>query len=210
MGSRRLPRTLARRRTLCSAARSPTAAEANLVHALPPRTCSLSFARIAVVAFLTTGCAGFPDAPPQTDVVLENRYAPDTALIVYDAHWLNASFAGEPLAPGSSSPPQSTVPASADNTAYVVLAPRWDPASTSPPRTLIALESRAGFAVALGDTLHIRVEDDAFEGNCVSGSHLTQDQADFLTQVVFAADFDGLSYEAATCTTTPNGGAGAP
>jgi len=164
----------------------------------------------SVVAALSGACAGFPDAAPQTQVVLDNQFALDTSLVVYDAYWLNVSFAGQPLLPGSSSAPQSTVPASADNAAYVVLAPGWDPMGTTPPRTLIAVQSRSGFAVALGDTLHIPVDDQAFEGNCAVGSRLTQSQADFLTQIVFAADFAGLAYDAATCTTTPIGDAGAP
>ena len=164
----------------------------------------------SVIAAHATGCAGFPDSAPQTQVVLDNEYAPATSLVVYDAHWLNVSFAGQPVPPGSSSSPQSTVPASADNTAYVVLAPSWDPTSTTPPRTLLVVQSRSGFAVALGDTLHIPVDDRGFEGNCAVGSRLTQSQADFLTQIVFTADFAGLAYDAATCTTTPLGDAGAP
>jgi len=164
----------------------------------------------SVIAAHATACAGFPDSAPQTQVVLDNQYAPDTALVVYDAYWLNVSFAGEPVPPGSSSSPQSIVPASADNTAYVVLAPGWDPTSTTPPQTLVVVQSRSGFAVALGDTLRIPVDDRGFEGNCAAGSRLTQSQADFLTQIVFTADFAGLAYDAATCTTTPFGDAGAP
>jgi hypothetical protein len=161
-------------------------------------------------ASLMTGCADFPDAAPQTSVVLENEYSPDTSLVVYDAYWLNVSFAGQALAPGASSAPQSTVPASADNTAYVVLAPGWDAMSEMTPKRLVVIQSRGGFAVALGDTLHIPVDDDGFEGNCAAGSRLTQDQANFLTNIVFAADFAGLAYDAATCTTTQIGDAGAP
>jgi len=158
---------------------------------------------------LATACAGFPDRAPMTSVVLDNEYAPDTSLVVYDAYWLNVSFAGQPVPPGSSSVPESTVPTSG-NTAYTVLAPGWDPTSTTPPRALVVLQSRSGFGLALGDTLHIPVDDDTFEGNCAAGSPLTQDQADFLTQIVFAADFAGLAYDAANCTTTQRGDAGAP
>ena len=179
---------------------------------------------LALLATVPFGCAGFPDGAPKTSVVLENRYAPTakSALVVYDAYWLNVSFGvhplpsapspipGQPVAPGSSSEPQDTIPASADNTAYVVLAPGWDPASTTPPTSLVVLQSRSGFAVVLGDTLHIPVDDVTFEGNCAAGSHLTQDQTDFLTKIVFASDFAGHNYDASTCTTTQIGDAGAP
>jgi hypothetical protein len=108
------------------------------------------------------------------------------------------------------------VPAS-DNTAWVVLAPGWDPSSSSPPKSFVVLQSLSGFAVHLNDTLHIPVDDADFAGNCVSGSTLTQSQADFITQLVFVKDpvtggpgiFQGLQYDAATCTTTPVGDAGA-
>jgi len=51
-----------------------------------------------------------------------------------------------PVAPGESSAPQSTVAAS-DNTAYVVLAPGWDPASSAEPSCLVVLQSRQGYGV---------------------------------------------------------------
>lgn len=167
---------------------------------------------LVLLAFVTFGCAGFPDTAPQTMVVLDNRYraAANDALVVYDAHWLNVSFSGQAVPPGASSAPQDTVAASADNTAYVVLAPGWDPTSTTPPTTFVLLESRSGFAVALGDTLHIPVDDSGFVGNCAAGSHLTQTQADFLTQIVFPGDFAGLHYDASSCATTQIGDGGAP
>ena len=46
------------------------------------------------------GCAGWPDSAPQnqTYVVLKNDYPASVAspLIIYDAYWLNISFAGSP------------------------------------------------------------------------------------------------------------------
>jgi hypothetical protein len=63
--------------------------------------------------------------------------------------------------------------------------------------------------VSLGDTLHIPVDDATFTGNCAAGSFLTQAQADFITREVFPGDFASRSYDAATCTTTPIGDAGA-
>lgn len=167
---------------------------------------------LGLLATVTFGCASFPDSAPKTNVVLENRYAltPSNVLVVYDAYWLNVSFQGSAIPPGASSTPQSAIPASADNTAYVVLAPGWDPTSTTPPTTFIVVQSRTGFAVALGDTVHIPIDDVSFEGNCTAGSHLAQDRADFLTQIVFVVDFAGLHYDASTCTTTQIGDAGAP
>jgi len=163
------------------------------------------------VAVGTASCAAFPDSAPKTTVVLENDYAPVAGTpVVYDAHWFNVSFQGQPVSPGASSDPQTAVPASADNLAYVVLAFDWDPSSTTPPTNLVVLQSRSGFGVDLGETLHIPVDDAHFDGNCAAGSRLTQDQADFLTQIVFAQDFAGLTYDASTCTATPTADGGAP
>jgi hypothetical protein len=132
---------------------------------------------------------------PNTAVVFEN----DLPSTVYAAFWQVA--VDTPIAPGSASPPAGVVSASA-NTAYAVLAPGWDPSSSELPKTLIALESVDGFAVPLGDTLDIPVDGTAFAGNCAAGSTLPQTEADFITQRVFATDFIGLIYDAATCTTT--------
>ncbi len=178
----------------------------------PSIAATVTVVALALVAPFKFGCAGFPDMAPKTSVVLENRYppTPDNALVVYEAHWQNVSFQGQYLPSGASSDPQDTVPASSENEAYVVLAPGWDPTSTTPPTTFIVLQSRSGFAVGLGDTLHIPVDDVGFEGNCAAGSRLTQEQADFLTQIVFASDFAGLQYDPSTCTTTQIGDAGGP
>jgi hypothetical protein len=128
-------------------------------------------------------------------------------LVVYDAYWQAVSFAGSPIAPGASSDPQSSVPAS-DNTAYVVLAPGWDPASSAPPTSFVVLQSRSGFSAHLGDTLHIPVSDATFAGNCAARSFLTQDQADFVSRLVFPGVFANLHYDPSTCTTTSIGGDG--
>jgi hypothetical protein len=134
--------------------------------------------------------------------VLYNNYPKsETPLVVYHAFWQAIAFQ-TPLPPGSSSDPQNTIPASA-NTAYVVLAPGWDPASSTPPTSFIAMQSRDGFEVHINNTLYISVNDIAFAGNCDANSFLSQNQADFITQRVFASDFAGLSYDPATCTTTP-------
>jgi hypothetical protein len=158
-------------------------------------------------AWLAVGC-DYVDTP-YTNVVLDNDYSPTatTPLVVYQAFWEATSFSS-PVPPGSSSAQEGTVPCS-DNTAWVVLAPGWDPASPTPPTSFVVLQSRSGFGVALGDTLHIPVDDQTFAGNCAGGSVLSQSQADFITQLVFPSLFAGLSYDAATCTTTPMVDAGA-
>jgi hypothetical protein len=153
-----------------------------------------------IVALLAAGCLNVDT--PYTWVVLDNDYpaSAETPLVVYEAFWQAVTFS-TPVPPGASSDRQSTVPAS-DNTAYAVLAPGWDPTSSSPPTSFVVLQSsQGGFAVNLNRTLHIPVDDTHFAGNCSSGSVLTQTQADFITQIVFPSTFAGLHYDAATCTT---------
>lgn len=153
---------------------------------------------------LTQGC----DARPVTTVTITNHYsATSTApLVVYRARWQAVTFA-EPVTPGSSATAQTTVSAS-KNTAYVVLAPGWDPASLSPPRSLVVMQSRDDFEVHLDDALDILIDDANFIGNCVAGSFLSLEQADFITRLVFPADFASLRYEPATCAVTPVVGQG--
>lgn len=138
---------------------------------------------------------------PSTNAVLDNDYPPSTgnALVIYKAFWQAVAFTA-PVPPGASSDAQSTVPASA-NSAWVLLAPGWDPSGPAAPMALVVLQSRQGFGVHLNQTLHIPVDDTTFAGNCAVGSTLAQADADFITQRVFAADFAGARYDAATCTT---------
>jgi hypothetical protein len=165
-----------------------------------------AIATALLLAPLLTGC----DASPATAVVIDNDYAPSStnAFVIYQAYWQAVSFPNA-IPPGTSSDPQSTVPASA-NTAYALLAPGWNPASESPPTSFVVLQSRNGFEVRLNDTLHIPVDDTTFMGSCAAGSALTQAEADFITQLVFPADFAAFRYDAASCTTTTIGDAGAP
>jgi hypothetical protein len=155
-----------------------------------------------VLGFL--GAAGCDTPTP--NVVLENRYpaAASGALTIYRGFWQAVSFGALPA--GASSAPQTTVAAS-DNRAYVLVAPGWDPGDggAAPPTSLLVLQSRAGFSVHLNTTLHIPVDDTTFAGNCGAGSVLPQADADFVTQRVFAADFAGLTYDAATCATGGRG-----
>ena len=155
---------------------------------------------LAAVALLTA-CD-----TPQTLVLIQNAYPRGSGLVVYRAFWQAVLFK-TPVPPGTTSTPQGTIAASA-NTAYVLLAPGWDPASMTTPSSFIVLQSRAGFALELGDGLTIPVDDTTFAGNCSAGSFLTQEQADFITQRVFAAQFVSAQYDAATCATTLAGDSG--
>ncbi|HTQ44556.1 MAG TPA: hypothetical protein VMI75_17470 [Polyangiaceae bacterium] len=141
-----------------------------------------------------------------TYVSLDNHYpASKTSLVVYQGWWQAVPFS-TPILPGGSSGPQPTVAAS-DNTAYVVLAPGWDPKGNAGPTSVIVMQSKTGFAVRLNDTLQIPVDDEHFAGNCLTGSHLTQQQADFITHLVFPVTFEAIRYDAATCTAKPIGDA---
>ncbi len=172
------------------------------------RSLDVSLVRRACALALVPLAAGCDT--PSTNVVLDNAYASsqDRPLVVYHAAWQAVSFQS-PLPPGAASDPQATVAAS-DNTAYVVLAPGWDPNSKTPPTAFVVMQSRSGFASHLDTTLHIPVDDTTFMGNCAAGSFLSQAQADFITQLVFPGDFAAFRYDAASCTTTPIAEAGAP
>lgn len=150
-----------------------------------------------VCAPFTLGCD-----TPQTSVIFENDYPPSAPapLVIYRGFWQAVALPA-PVPPGASSQPQPTVAAS-PNPAYVVLAPGWDPTGAAAPTSLVVLQSRSGFALHFDSTLRIPVADSTFVGNCASGSFLSQDQADFIRQRVFANDFAGLGYDAATCSTT--------
>ena len=153
--------------------------------------------KLAILIFVgALGCE-----VPTTTVVLQNTYLSTLdAPLIYQGFWQAVRFS-TPVVPGASSDPQVTVPASA-NTAYVVLAPGWNSTDPEPPTTFVVLQSQTGFAVALDSALNIAVDDTTFVGNCATGSHLDQDQADFITQRVFQAVFEGLTYDAASCAVT--------
>jgi hypothetical protein len=169
---------------------------------LPNRRPALSIVPFAIGALVALGCGA-----PRTLVVFDNDYAasPTDAKVVYRVTW-QAVALQDPIVPGASSDPQSTIAAS-ENAAYAVLAPGWDPASGTVPSSLVVLQSREGFAVHLNNTLRIAIDDATFIGNCAAGSPLSQDQADFITQLVFPDVFTSLHYDAATCSITPIGDA---
>lgn len=172
----------------------------------------LRFVKVASAALVVATCVACGDTP-HTHVALDNAYPASSKLVVYEAFWQAVPFGqatsppSNAIPPGASSGLQSTVAAS-NNTAYVVLAPGWDPAGGTAPTSLVVMESKSGFAVHWNDTLHIPVDDAHFVGNCAAGSKLPQKDADFVTQLVFPGTFASFRYDAATCTVTPSGDAG--
>lgn len=149
-----------------------------------------SFRALLVCAFVLSLGAGCDS--PSTRVVVDNAYPASTEhpLVIDRAFWLAVAFP-TPIPPGASSDPEDTVAAS-PNPAYAVVASPTGP---------VVLQSRQGFEVHWNTTLHIPVDDTTFAGNCAAGSFLSQAQADFITGRVFASDFAGRHYDAATCTT---------
>jgi hypothetical protein len=131
-----------------------------------------------------------------SSAILENG----SSAVVYRAWWSETVFE-KPVAPGGASEQLRAV-ASTDS-AYVLLAPGWAPSSATPPTSFVVLRSKAPLSLARGDTLHIAVSDATFDGNCGAGDPLSQPEADFATQRIFAGDLAGLVYDAASCTTKP-------
>jgi hypothetical protein len=161
----------------------------------------------ATAALLASGTLGSLCDKPDTRVVIDNQYPSSTpgagavANVIYQAAYKETSFQ-DPILPGASSDPAAVVAASS-NTAYVLLAPGWDPDAGTAPDALVVMQSKDGFAVHLDTTLRIPVDDTTFGGNCAAGSHLTQAQADLITQRVFPDVFAGVAYDPATCATRP-------
>ncbi len=115
--------------------------------------------------------------------------------------WWTTTLLPDPVAPGNEGEPERTVL----NTdfAYAVVAPGWAPSSPTPPRIFIPMKSVGPLSVARGDTLHIHVSDDLFVGNCAANKPLSQEDADFISQRIFPAEFAGATYDAKSCTATP-------
>jgi hypothetical protein len=141
-----------------------------------------------------------------TNAVIQNAYPPvanggnaATQNVVYRGWWSVTLFAN-PGAAGATADPERAV-ASSDY-AYVVLAPGWDPGSTTPPTSLLPMKSKAPVVANRGDTLSIVVSDQTFSGNCKTGTPLSQDDADFIASRIFPGQFAGVTYDAAHCMAT--------
>ncbi|MDP9151633.1 MAG: hypothetical protein M3O36_17060 [Myxococcota bacterium] len=142
-----------------------------------------------------------------TTVVVDNDYSvvpdggnPATLMTVFKVWWVT-SLMPDAVGPGGEGQSQRTVP-NADF-AYALIAPGWDPSSSTPPSRLFAARSAIKLSVARGDALHVHVADETFTGNCAAGKPLSQDDADFVTQRVFPGEFVGLAYDATTCSVAP-------
>ncbi|CAN5924441.1 hypothetical protein BH11MYX4_BH11MYX4_39680 [soil metagenome] len=167
---------------------------------------SLSSAALSLVA-----C----DTETASSSVIDNGYPappadgsdPAKQTVVYRAWWF-ATYYPAPIPGGASSDVQRAVPAS--DVAYAVLAPGWDPASTTPPPRLVVVRSKAPLAVARCDLLRIVFSDTTFTGDCAAGQPLSQDEADFVTQRIFPGVFTDMTYDAKTCTTREVTDAAAP
>lgn len=158
---------------------------------------------ILALALAFTGC----DTEDPTTAVVDDGYPVlddggdvTKQVTVYKVWWVTSLFL-DPVVPGAESAAQRTVPA--NDHAYALLAPGWDPASSTPPTNLVPVRSATTLTVKRGDTLHITVSDGTFVGNCAAGKSLSQDDADFITQSIFPGDFAAVTYDAKTCASTP-------
>jgi hypothetical protein len=144
-----------------------------------------------------------------TEAVVVNGYALPSGsgqvsneITVYRV-WYATTLFRDPLGPGSTSDPIRTVPGRA--TAYAVLAPGWDPSSSDAPAAFVPVISNHALSVARGDTIQLVVSDRTFTGRCGGTPALDADEADFITQRIFPGEFEGLTYDPATCTSRPSG-----
>ena len=154
-----------------------------------------SFALLAAVAAAGPALVAC-DTEDASSSVVDNAYP--EATVVYRAWWF-ATYYPTPVPGGASSAVERAVPAS--DVAYAVLAPGWDPASTTPPTDLVIVRSKTPFAVERGARVHITISDATFDGSCAAGRPLSQEEADFVTQRIFPGVFADKIYDARTCTT---------
>jgi hypothetical protein len=153
--------------------------------------------KLLFAAITLSACAGAFSACSTSDptqAVVDNGYPalpdggdPATQTVVY-ASWWSVTLFSTPVPAGAESDPARAV--TSTDFAYAVLAPGWDPSSTT------ALHADRG------DTLHIVVSDATVIGNCAAGKPLSQEDADFITQRIFPGLFSGVSYDAAKCVAT--------
>ena len=154
---------------------------------------------------LTSAAAGCNDQP--TTVLVQNDYpepaggaASQPVMTVFKLWWVTTLFA-RPVAPGAISESERTIPGT--DFAYALIAPGWSPDSRTPPARLIALKSVQALTVSVHDVLTIAVSDQQFTGNCAAGGTLDADDAQLVVQRIFPGAFAGLSYDPATCASTP-------
>ncbi|MDB4974994.1 MAG: hypothetical protein JWN48_3335 [Myxococcaceae bacterium] len=163
-----------------------------------------SAARACGACALAWLCLGGCGAADPSLAVVDNAYPVTTETAqqttVYRVFWAVAEFA-EPLAPGQSSEEERVIPAS--DYAYLLLAPGWDPSSAEPPKRLLPARTKSKVSVARGHRLHIVISEATVDGSCATGSPLSQDDADFITQRIFPGEFSSVLYDASTCSAQP-------
>lgn len=167
-----------------------------------PSLSALVLGALTALGFGLVAC----DTEDASSSVIDNAYPaapadgsdPAKQTVVYRAWWF-ATYYAAPVPGGASSDIQRAVPAS--DFAYAVLAPGWDPASETPPTSLVLVKSKAPFAVERGALVHVTISDATFAGNCAARQPLSQEEADFITQSIFPGVFTDKVYDAKTCTT---------
>ncbi len=171
-----------------------------------PKLVSLVLGAPLLLAAFVVGVVGCDPEDP-TYAVVDNDYPappksgdPTQQATVYKVWW-SATLFDEPVGGGATSGVNRVVTAS--DTAYVLLALNYDPASTDPPTNLIAMKSKTRLSVEHGKTLQIHVSDATMGGNCDAAQPLSQDDADFITQRIFPGDFANGTYDAKTCRLIP-------
>jgi hypothetical protein len=122
-------------------------------------------------------------------------------VVVYKVWWSPTQFT-DAVAPNTSSPTLRT--ATGEDYAYALLAPGWDLHSDTPPTVIVVVRSKSKLSVGQGDTLHVSVSTNTFDGDCTHGAPLPQEEADLIVQRIFPGDFAGFRYAAGTCTLTPD------
>ena len=170
----------------------------------------LTMAPIALAASLAIVVVVGCETEDATTVVVDNQY-PDAvdaspsivANVIYRASWVTTYF-DVPVAPGTSSESLRGVPNS--DTAYVLLAPGWDPTSAEAPSAFAVRQSIVPFSSTRGHELHIGVSDETFTGNCVAGKALSDVDRAFLVERIFPLELTKLTYDPNTClfTRTPD------
>ena len=157
---------------------------------------------------LLTAC----ETPDPTQAVFDNAYPASEAgaagsVVLYKGWWSVAQLT-EPVEAGAESDPVRIVKGT--DFAYALLALGWDRESGAPPSILIPVRTRTELTAMRGDTLHIEISDATTLGNCAAGEPLAQTVADLVTQRIFSAEFENVTYDAATCMGAPISDGGAP
>ena len=122
-----------------------------------------------------------------TTIVVDNAYTDDT---IVDEVWWSQTLVPDQVLPGGESPVYRTTPAL--DTAYLV-AERGG--------NVFVARSATPLGVNRSAELHVVVSPQNIVGDCATNAHLTQPEADFITQRIFPGRFAGTIYDPTTCKT---------